>query len=148
VMADVLSKPGRYGDLARIPASELSGRWVEVVGTFVLGTDFQSDGTLVMSAESFFSAFPDRRSGRPGVPGSNARAVGVLRVRPGAGLARLRDAIQAALPPDVLVLTKPGLVAKEQDFWDKVAPIGTVFNIGVVMGFIVGMAICYQVLYS
>src|SRR5262249_13994514 len=74
--------------------------------------------------------------------------VGVLRARPGADLARLREAIQAALPPDVAVLSKPGLVAKEQDFWDKVAPIGTVFTIGVVMGFIVGMAICYQVLYA
>jgi len=72
----------------------------------------------------------------------------VLRVRSGADLERLRAAIQAALPPDVEVLTKPGLVAKEQGFWDKVAPIGTVFNIGVVMGFIVGLVICYQVLYS
>jgi putative ABC transport system permease protein len=148
VMADVLSKPGRYGDLARIPASELSGRRVEVVGTFALGTDFESDGTLVMSEENFFSVFPDRRTGLPGLPGSNGPDVGVLRARPGADLARLRDAIQAALPPDVEVLTKPGLVAKEQGFWDKVAPIGTVFTIGVVMGFIVGMAICYQVLYA
>ena len=43
---------------------------------------------------------------------------------------------------------QPGLVTLEQAFWDKVAPIGTVFMIGVVMGFIVGMAICYQVLYA
>jgi putative ABC transport system permease protein len=148
VMADVLSKPGRYGDLARTSASELSGRRVEVVGTFALGTDFESDGTLVMSEENFFSLFPDRRTGVPGVPGTSGPDVGVLRVRPGTDLAGLRDALQAALPPDVQVLTKPGLVAKEQGFWDKVAPIGTVFNIGVVMGFIVGMAICYQVLYS
>ena len=46
--------------------------------------------------------------------------------------------IQAALPPDVRVLTKDGFIAREHDFWDKVAPIGTVFYIGVVMGFIVG----------
>ena len=46
------------------------------------------------------------------------------------------------------MLTKAGLIAKEQGFWDHVAPIGTVFSIGVVMGFIVGLAICYQVLFS
>ena len=74
--------------------------------------------------------------------------VGVLRVRPGTDLERLRRAITAALPPDVRVLTKEGLVAREQGFWDHVAPIGTVFSIGVVMGFIVGLAICYQVLFS
>jgi putative ABC transport system permease protein len=142
VMADVLSKDGRYGSLARVGTSELSGRRVTVVGTFALGTDFESDGTLVMSEENFLSVFPDRRLGAHGPD------VGVLRVRKGADLERLRSALQAALPPDVQVLTKSGLVAREQEFWDKVAPIGTVFNIGVVMGFIVGMAICYQVLYS
>jgi putative ABC transport system permease protein len=142
VMADVLSKADRYGDLARIGSSELSGRRVTVVGTFALGTDFQSDGTLVMSEENFVSVFPDRRIG------ANGPDVGVVRVRPGADLERLRAALEAALPPGVQVLTKPGLVAREQAFWDKVAPIGTVFMIGVVMGFIVGMAICYQVLYS
>ena len=46
------------------------------------------------------------------------------------------------------MLTKAELIAKEHGFWDKVAPIGTVFSIGVVMGFIVGLAICYQVLFS
>jgi putative ABC transport system permease protein len=112
------------------------------VGTFSLGTNFQSDGTLVMSEENFVSLFPDRRIGAHGPD------VGVLRVREGADLERLRAALQAELPPDVRVVTKPGLVAREQAFWDNVAPVGTVFNIGVVMGFIVGMAICYQVLYS
>jgi putative ABC transport system permease protein len=142
VMADVLSKAGRYGSLEQVGSSELSGRRVTVVGTFALGTNFESDGTLVMSEENFVSVFPDRRIGAQGPD------VGVLRVRQGADLERLRAALQAALPPDVDVLTKPGLVDREQAFWDKVAPLGTVFNIGVVMGFIVGMAICYQVLYS
>ena len=142
VMADVLSKAGRYGPMERVGSSELSGRRVMVVGTFALGTDFESDGTLVMSEENFLSVFPDRRLGAYGPD------VGVLRVRQGTDLEQLRAAMLAELPHDVDVLTKPGLVAREQAFWDKVAPIGTVFMIGVVMGFIVGMAICYQVLYA
>src|SRR5262249_18661569 len=91
------------------------------------------------------------RGGLSGYPAGAPPAgpdVGVLKVRPGADLVRLRDAVQAALPPDVLVLTRRDFVAKEQGFWDKVAPIGTVFNIGVVMGFVVGTDICYQVLFS
>ena len=56
--------------------------------------------------------------------------------------------MQAALPPDVRVLTLTEFIARERDFWDHVAPIGTVFYIGVVMGFIVGSVICYQVLFS
>jgi putative ABC transport system permease protein len=144
--ADLLSKDEMYGDFGTQTSSELSGRRFEVVGTFAMGTDFQNDGTVVMSEENFLRLFPDRLLGPEG--GGTAVDVGVLRLRPGADADRLRDAVQAALPPDVLVLTKRDFVAKEQAFWDKVAPIGTVFTIGVVMGFVVGMAICYQVLHS
>ena len=74
--------------------------------------------------------------------------VGVLRVRPGAdpdpGPRRAPGGAAGRRP----VLTLDEFIAKERDFWDKVAPIGTVFYIGVVMGFIVGCVICYQVLFS
>ena len=69
-------------------------------------------------------------------------------VRPGTDVIRLRAQLQDALPADVRVLTLDEFIARERDFWDKVAPIGTVFYIGVVMGFIVGCVICYQVLFS
>ena len=46
------------------------------------------------------------------------------------------------------MLTLPELAAKEQAFWQQVTPVGVVFDIGMVMGFIVGTAICYQVLFS
>jgi putative ABC transport system permease protein len=144
-MADLRSRTGRLGPLAAGTTSELSGRTVRIVGTFELGADYQSDGTLVMSDANLADIFPDRRGPSRG---DDDVTIGLLRVRPGADLDGLRRRIQAALPPDVRVLTKEGLIAKEQGFWDHVAPIGTVFSIGVVMGFIVGLAICYQVLFA
>jgi putative ABC transport system permease protein len=144
-MADLRSRTGRLGPLATGTTSELSGRSVRIVGTFELGADYQSDGTLVMSDVNLAEVFPDRRGTSRG---DDDVTVGLLRVRPGVDLERLRQKIQAALPPDVRVLTREGLIAKEQGFWDHVAPIGTVFSIGVVMGFIVGLAICYQVLFA
>jgi putative ABC transport system permease protein len=98
-MADVLSKAGRYGPMERVGSSELSGRRVTVVGTFALGTDFETNGTLVMSEENFLSVFPDRRYGAYGPN------VGVLRVRQGTDLEQLRAAMLAELPHDVDVLT-------------------------------------------
>ncbi len=115
------------------------------MGTFELGADYQSDGTLVMSDSSLADVFPDRLGPSAG---DDDVTVGLLRVAPGVDLERLRRTIEAALPPDVRVFTKDGLIAKEQGFWDHVAPIGTVFSIGVVMGFVVGLAICYQVLFA
>lgn len=144
-MADRRSRVNRLGPLDAGTVSELSGKTVRIVGTFELGVDYQSDGTLVMSAANLATIFPDRRADSAG---DDDVTIGVLRVRPGADLEALRRAIASALPPDVRVFTKAGLIAKEQAFWDHVAPIGTVFSIGVVMGFIVGLAICYQVLFA
>jgi putative ABC transport system permease protein len=144
-MADVRSRTARLGPLETGTTSELSGQSVRIVGTFELGVDYQSDGTLIMSDANLAAIFPDRRGPSRG---DDNVTVGLLRIRPGVDLEGLRRRIQAALPPDVRVLTKEGLIAKEQGFWDHVAPIGTVFSIGVVMGFIVGLAICYQVLFA
>jgi putative ABC transport system permease protein len=144
-MADRRSRTQRLGPLEAGTVSEVSGKTVRILGNFDLGADYQSDGTLVMSDSALADIFPDRRGPSRG---DDDVTVGLLRVRPGVDLDLLRRRIEAALPPDVRVLTKEGLIAKEQGFWDHVAPIGTVFSIGVVMGFIVGLAICYQVLFA
>ena len=74
--------------------------------------------------------------------------IGVLRIRSGSDPIEVRTSLQSALPADVRVLTRDEFIAKERSFWDHVAPIGTVFYIGVVMGFVVGCVICYQVLFA
>jgi putative ABC transport system permease protein len=145
VLADVLSKEREYGPLHEGLTSELSGHRVRVVGTFALGTDFQNNGNLIMSEANFLRVLPRRRGTSWG---DTAIDIGVLRLAAGADVERIKAALQAALPADVAVLTIPELIAKEQAFWQKVTPVGVVFDIGMVMGFIVGTAICYQVLFS
>jgi putative ABC transport system permease protein len=144
-MADRLSKEEEYGPLRVGQATELSGRRVEVVGTFALGTDFQNNGTLVMSEDNFLRVLPWRRGASSG---DTQIDIGVLRLAEGVDPVRLRSELQATMPADVLVMTLPELADKEQAFWQKVTPVGVVFDIGMVMGFIVGTAICYQVLFS
>jgi putative ABC transport system permease protein len=144
-LADVRSKLRIFGRLTPGTVSELNGRRVSVVGEFSLGTDFRSNGTLVMSEANLLRFCPERAAlPWPLTPVD----LGVLRLRPGATIDEVRTAVAARLPADVIVLTKAQLVRKEQDFWEKVSPIGVVFDIGVAMGFIVGLAICYQVLFD
>jgi putative ABC transport system permease protein len=145
VLADRLSKEPEYGPFREGLTSELSGHRVRVVGTFTLGTDFQNNGNLIMSEANFLRVLPQRLGASWG---DTAIDIGVLRLADGADVDRIKTALQAALPADVLVLTIPELIAKEQAFWQKVTPVGVVFDIGMVMGFIVGTAICYQVLFS
>jgi putative ABC transport system permease protein len=142
-LADVLSKDV-FGPLHPGVTSELSGHRLTIAGTFRLGTDFQNNGNMILSEESFLRVMPLRRGASWG---ATAIDIGVLRLAPGADAGRVKDALRA-LPEDVMVLTVPELALKEQDFWERVTPVGIVFEIGMVMGFIVGMAICYQVLFS
>jgi putative ABC transport system permease protein len=145
VLADDRSKLGLFGSLRPGTISEFNNRRVEVVGNFSMGTDFRSNGTIVMSELNALRYCPQRGL----LPWSLTPVdIGVLRLLPGAPLNAARTAVAERLPADVIVLTKPELVRKEQDFWEKVTPIGVVFDIGMAMGFVVGLAICYQVLFA
>ncbi|MGO9920032.1 MAG: ABC transporter permease DevC [Isosphaeraceae bacterium] len=145
VLADDRSKLRSFGKLSPGTVSEFNGRQVKVVGEFSMGTDFRSNGTILMSEANLFRYCALRAA----VPWALTPVdLGVLRLRPGTPRNEARAAVAARLPADVIVLTKAELVRKEQDFWEKVTPIGVVFDIGVAMGFVVGLAICYQVLFA
>ncbi|WP_165064154.1 ABC transporter permease DevC [Paludisphaera rhizosphaerae] len=144
-MADELSREQQFGIFEKGQASELGGKRFEIVGTFSLGINVQTNGNLVVSDRNMMTAFPELDG--PSLLDRKVQ-VGVVRTKPGYDPIRVRNALTAVMPPDVRVLTLDQFMERERDFWDKVAPIGTVFYIGVVMGFIVGSVICYQVLYS
>lgn len=144
-LADRRSKASIFGPIATGTRSELNGQRIEVVGEFGLGTDFRSSGTLLLSAENLLRYVPIRRAA---TEGDMLVDVGVVRLAPGFDTEKVRRALAEGLTPDLAVLSKPEFVAKEQRFWENVAPIGVVFDIGLVLGFVVGMGICYQVLFS
>jgi putative ABC transport system permease protein len=74
--------------------------------------------------------------------------VGLIRLKPGVNAATARDKIAAALPPDVTVLTRQGLLDREKAFFASSLPVGLFFRTSVLMGLIVGAVIVYQILYS
>lgn len=129
----------------RAAPAELNGLRITLAGTFDLGTDFAHDGNLVMSAESFARYFPQRVQG--GDPLSVVD-LGIVHVAHGADVARVRGDIDAILDDRVWVATRAEFRQKEVQFWDESTPIGIIFAAGKVIGFVVGMVICYQVIYS
>jgi len=129
----------------RAAPAELNGRRINLVGTFDLGTDFAHDGNLVMSAESFARFFPERvQAGDP----LSVVDMAIVHVTAGADVERVRADIDSLLDDRVWVATRAEFRDKEVKFWDKNTPIGIVFFAGKVIGFVVGMVICYQVIYS
>lgn len=127
---------------AGFPA-ELSRRAVRIVGTFPLGADFRNDGSVIVSERTFEDAL---RSLDPLQRRSHVE-LGLLKVRPGATPESVQQAVAAALPSDVLVLTKQQFIDRTSDYWTRAKPVGIVFGIGMLVGFAMGVAICYQILY-
>ena len=124
---------------------ELAGNKVTLVGTFELGTDFAHDGNLIMNAESFAKYFPHRK--RFGDPLSVVD-LGVVHVQAGFDVEHVKSILEKTLEKDVDIFTREEFRNAEIRFWDKSTPIGTIFMAGKLIGFIVGMVICYQVIFS
>lgn len=124
---------------------ELAGKRLTLVGTFQMGTDFAHDGNIVMSAENFARYYPHRK--RFGDPLSVVD-IGIVHVDPTFSVTEVQRVLRRTLSRDVLVLTRQEYLDKEILFWDKSTPIGTIFLAGKIIGFVVGMVICYQVIYS
>lgn len=130
--------------LAAAPA-ELANQRLTLVGTFDMGTDFAHDGNLAMSAENFARYFPQRMSlGDP----LSVVDLGVIHVEPGVDPAAVRETIDQIVDDRVFVFTREQFRTQEVKFWDDSTPIGIIFNAGKIIGFVVGMVICYQVIYS
>jgi putative ABC transport system permease protein len=118
----------------------LSGVTSSVAGVFHLGTSFAADGNVMMSDQTFGHTHPDRSLALVDM--------GLLKLKPGADPGAVRRRLEAALPKDVLVLTRKELLKREEQYWADNTPIGFVFRLGLIMGLIVGSVVVYQILYN
>lgn len=127
-----------YGRVESGPA-QVARREIEILGTFPLGTDFEVDGNLIVGDDTFFQL---SRQSRQSVE------VAVLKVAPQADLRELVSKLRAVLPGDVAVFAKTELLELDLDYWRRGTPISIILLVGVVLGFAVGVVICYQILYT
>jgi putative ABC transport system permease protein len=123
----------------------LAGKAIHLVGEFQLGTDFANDGNLLMSVENFAWFFPSRAMGTDPL---EVVDLGVVRLQAGADPYVVKQLLASELPDDVVVLTKAEMVARERNFWSRSTPVGYIFLLGAVIGFLVGVIICYQIIQS
>ncbi len=120
--------------------AEVEDRLVRVVGLFKLGASFGADGNALCSSSTFLRLFP-RQS-------AHQIQVGVLRLHDTALAQDCRMRLQQLLGERELVLTQAEFAEREREYWRRSTSIGFIFGLGVVIGFIVGVVIVYQVLSS
>jgi len=119
--------------------TEINGMKSKIVGSFALGPDFVSDGTVIVSGRTFANLL---RGSSPGVD------VGVIKIRSGEDPTAVQQAVRKALPATIAVFTKPELVESERKFQAAVSSAGPIFAMGTIVGFVVGMLISYQITYT
>jgi putative ABC transport system permease protein len=131
--------------------TELAEREIRIVGIFSLGTDFAAgNGNLIMSDQNFLRYFAFRG------PEEEERSfatvdLGLVKVAPGTNVEQLVQTLSDALPKDILVLPKDGpggFVLRERQYWEENTNIGFVFSLLTTMGFVVGIILVYQILYT
>lgn len=124
---------------------ELAGQRIELVGFTQIGTDFVHDGTLIIRSDEIPRYFPARN--RQGDPLDRVDW-GIVQLAEGADLRSVQRALSELAPAVIDVYTQAELIGREQRFWGQATPIGMIFTVGTVMGWIVGTIICYQILHT
>jgi putative ABC transport system permease protein len=119
--------------------AQVNGQVLQISGVFTLGASFGADGNIITSDSTFLKLFPDNQA--------NQIAVGLINLKPGVDVETVRSRLAANLPNDIKVVTPKQFAQIEIDYWQS-GGIGFIFGLGVVVGFIVGVVIVYQILYS
>jgi putative ABC transport system permease protein len=120
--------------------TELNDVSIRVVGLFILGASFGAYGNAITSDSTFLHLFPDHHP--------NQIQIGLIQVKPGADAQQIAKILTDDLPDDVMILTKEDFARVEKAYWAKTTPIGFIFGLGVIVSFIVGIAIVYQIIYA
>ncbi|MDY0030291.1 MAG: ABC transporter permease DevC [Pseudobdellovibrionaceae bacterium] len=145
VLFDEWSRP-EFGPVASVLGEkgefpvEVSGKLLDVVGTFRMGITFSADGNLIVNDTTFFELFPMKS--QEGVD------IGIITLKKGADILQVQSRLKEILPDHLKIMTREEYIADEKAYWNDITPIGYIFNFGVIMGLFVGLVIVYQVLFN
>jgi putative ABC transport system permease protein len=120
--------------------TEVSGRKITVGGIFKMGASFGADGNIITSDLNLIRLNSRRSQG--------LIDIGLIKTKPSVDVSQVLTNIRRVLPDDVKVLTKQGFMNFEKSYWQSSTSIGFIFSLGSAMGFIVGIVIVYQILYT
>jgi putative ABC transport system permease protein len=144
VLFDRAGRP-EYGDIEKDYLAkgsfeiELNSKLLTVEGIFTNGASFAADGNAITSDSTFLNLFPERKR-------SNID-VGLITLQPGANRKLIQQEIAKTIP-ELRVLTIEEFAAIEKNYWESQGAIGFIFTLGVIVGFIVGIVIVYQILHT
>ena len=138
-LSDALSRP-EHGRLEPGITSEVQHHRIRIVGRYAIGAGFVAGATMITSRETFLRVFHEADPER-----INA---GLVKLLPGTSPEAVAQEMNKRLWPEATAVTRAELSKAEQRYWLEVKPIGIMFTSGVLVAFIAGAVVLYQVLAS
>lgn len=144
VLFDEYSRP-EFGPIGQLIAAnrgltEINDYKVSIIGLFRMGVSFAADGNVITSDLNFMRIFPGRNL--------DEIDVGVIKLNPGSSPSQVKNELEPLLTESINIFTYPELLQFEQNYWANMAPIGFIFGFGTIMGWVVGLVIVYQILFT
>lgn len=119
---------------------EVNQQLLNMIGTFQLGATFAADANIIVSESTFSLLFPKQQP--------TQIQLGLIQLKNDANPLTVQRELRPILGENVMVLTQSELSALELNYWRRSSSIGFIFTIGVLVGFIVGSIIVYQILFG
>jgi putative ABC transport system permease protein len=120
--------------------TELQGRRVNIQGLYEVGASFVANASVITSDQNFLRIFSSQQPGKVNL--------GLIQLKSGSDANVVVKALRSYLSDDVKVLTRQEFIDFEKKYWQESGAIGFIFSLGVTIGFLVGVIIVYQIIYS
>lgn len=120
--------------------TELQARKITIAGLYEVGASFVANASVITSDQNFLRIFSTQQAGKVNL--------GLIQLKAGSDANVVVKALQAYLPDDVKVMTRQEFIDFEKKYWQESGAIGFIFSLGVTIGFLVGVIIVYQIIYS
>ena len=137
VLLDTKVGPG-YELLGKGQTIEIDGHRVKIVDDFIHGPGFTGSAALMAGDLTYARIFK--------LPDRNAVTMGLITLQNGVNPDKIKAELSSFLPRDVKVLTRDELDKGEQNWSINIKPVGIMFSSGLLLAFIVGAVILYQIL--
>jgi putative ABC transport system permease protein len=136
VLVDSTTRP-MFGPLDTGRIVEIGDRKITIGGQYVLGTGFMGLGVVMAGEANFARLFRQR--------GLNIVNLGAIQLKPGVDPDRAADNLRKVVGSGLQIFTRKALEAHETAYWTTRTSVGIIFGSGLLISFVVGIMIVYQI---
>jgi putative ABC transport system permease protein len=136
-LVDSMTRP-MFGPLTTGRVVDIAGDKMKIGGDYVLGTGFMGLGVILVSTQNFVRLFPFRKLGQVNL--------GLIQLKEGSDPDHAAASLRQLLGGDIQIFTRPELEAHETAYWTTRTSVGLLFGSGLMVSFIVGIMVVYQIL--